>query len=242
MILSPHPDDAVLSLWHVLAGPEEAQVLTVFNGPADGNAAPGWWDRLTGADDALQRARERADEDREALALAGRTPTNLGFVDGQYRNGEQELEPLVDAIAGAAPEDGLILAPAALDRHRDHLATRAAAFELHSRGWSVALYADVPHATVHGWPAWVTGEPANPFLDPDAFWDLAMTGSGISLRELDPQAQRLSPEEETQKRQGVDCYRTQLPALETQFSMLARPEILRFEVVWSLPASQSTGQ
>ena len=216
-------------------GPDETQVLTVFNGPADGDATPGWWDRLTGAGDALERARERAEEDREALGLAGLKPTNLGFVDGQYRNGEQPIEPLVDAIAAAAPEDALLLAPAALDRHRDHLATRAAAFELRRRGRPVALYADVPHATVHGWPAWVTGEPADPHLDPEAFWELAMNGSGLSLHELEPQVHRLEPGEEARKRDAVERYRTQVPALEMQFAMLARPEVLRYEVVWPVP-------
>ena len=34
-ILSPHPDDAVLSLWHVLAAPGGVSVLNVFNGPPD---------------------------------------------------------------------------------------------------------------------------------------------------------------------------------------------------------------
>jgi hypothetical protein len=83
----------------------------------------------------------------------------------------------------------------------------------------------------------VTGEPADPFLDPEASWDLAMNGSGVSLRDLEPQVQRLDPSEEAQKRHGVGRYQTQLPALETQFSMLARPEVLRFEVVWPLPPS-----
>jgi LmbE family N-acetylglucosaminyl deacetylase len=235
VILSPHPDDAVLSLWHLLAGRDETQVLTIFNGPADGDPTPGWWDRLTCAGDALVRARERAEEDREALGLAGRAPTDLGFVDGQYRNGEQPIEPLADAIADAAPEDALLLAPAALDLHRDHLATRAAAFELRRRGRPVSLYADVPHATAHGWPEWVTGEPADPHLDPEALWDLAMNGSAVSLRVLEPLVHRLEPGEEARKRDAVERYRTQVPALEAQFAILARPEVLRYEVVWALP-------
>ena len=98
VILSPHPDDAVLSLWHLLTAPESASVLTVFNGPPDGDPAPGWWDRLTRAEDACERAAVRAAEDREALALAGVEPVKLGFVDGQYRDGEQDIDPLTEAI------------------------------------------------------------------------------------------------------------------------------------------------
>jgi LmbE family N-acetylglucosaminyl deacetylase len=211
-------------------------VLTIFNGPGDGEKTTlGWWDRLTRADSPLARADERAEEDRAALALAGREPLNLGFVDGQYRDGEQDIEPLREAIAAAVPEGSLLLAPAALDRHRDHLAVRAAAQELRTQDWQVSLYADVPHATIHGWPTWVTGEPATEHLDPEAFWDLAMNGSGTSVRGLKPEVHALDPAQESAKREAVGRYVTQLDALEAQFSMLKRPEVLRYEVTWPLP-------
>jgi LmbE family N-acetylglucosaminyl deacetylase len=241
VILSPHPDDAVLSLWHLLAAPGGASVLTVFNGPAEGTTTLGWWDRLTRAGDAAERAATRADEDRQALALVGAEPVELGFVDGQYRDGEQPLEPLVAAIEANSPPDSELLAPAALDRHRDHLAVRAAALELHNRGRRVAFYADVPHANVHGWPAWVTGgrngasaEPQE-FLDPEVLWTFAFEGSGIDLAGLQPQVHRLDDAQDAAKRDAIGRYRTQLPALEAQFAMLTRPEVLRYEVTWPLP-------
>jgi LmbE family N-acetylglucosaminyl deacetylase len=234
-ILSPHPDDAVLSLWHLLGGAGEVSVLTVFNGPPEGRREPGWWDRLTRADDAGQRARERAAEDREALGLAGRRPIELGFVDGQYRDREQALEPLIEAVAAAAPGEALVLAPAALDRHRDHLAVRDAALALRGRGRAVALYADIPHATLYGWPAWVSGGQTDPHLDPEAYWDLALEGSGVSLRALSAEVRALDRAQEARKREAVGRYRTQVPALEMQFGLFARPEVLRYEVVWPLP-------
>jgi len=234
-ILSPHPDDAVLSLWHLLAGAEEVQVLTVFNGPGEGSRKLGWWDRLTRADDPTARARERAREDREALGLAGRATTELGFVDGQYRDSGQPLDPVTARIADASPGDAVLLAPAALDRHRDHLVVRAAALALANLGRRVALYADVPHATVFGWPAWVTGSAEDRFLDPEAHWDAAMDGAGIALGALEPRVHALDPEEERRKREALACYRTQLDALEAQFSLVSRPDVLRYEVVWPLP-------
>jgi LmbE family N-acetylglucosaminyl deacetylase len=240
VILSPHPDDAVLSLWHVLAEPARATVLTIFNGPAAGDRTPGWWDRLTRADDAVERAAVRAAEDSEALGLAGVEPVKLGFVDGQYRDGEQAIEPLVEAIDAASPAGAELLAPAALDRHRDHLAVRAAALELRERGRRVTFYADVPHANIHGWPAWVAGssngasaEPAE-FLDPEAFWALAFEGSGLDLAALQPSVRRLDDAEDTAKREAIGRYRTQVPALEAEFALLSRPETLRYEVTWPL--------
>ena len=233
-ILSPHPDDAVLSLWHLLTGPSEAAVLTVFNGPREERRQPGWWDRLTGARDGTQRARERAHEDREALAVAGRAPQELGFVDGQYRDGPQPVEPLATGIDAAAPDGAVLLAPAALDAHRDHVVVRDAALALGQRGRRVELYADVPHATLYGWPAWVTGAPRLPYLDPEAFWEVA-TGDALPVRELPRSVCVLDAGQDAAKRRALASYRTQLPALDAMFSVISRPDVLRHEVVWTAP-------
>src|SRR2546423_14703317 len=120
VILSPHPDDAVLSLWHLLAGTDDVIVLNVFGGSPNGHRGDGWWDTLTRAADSVERVRERHAEDREALALAGREPLNLSFIDGQYRDREQAPAPLQQRIAAEVPPTSLLLAPAALDSHRHH--------------------------------------------------------------------------------------------------------------------------
>jgi LmbE family N-acetylglucosaminyl deacetylase len=232
VILSPHPDDAVLSLWHLLDGDGEVVVLNVFAGSPAGHRGDAWWDRLTGAPDSVARVAERHSEDRAALAMAGREPVNLEFLDGQYRDAEPPLEAVVERIAQAAP-DGLLLAPAALDRHRDHLIVRSAVLALGARGREIGLYADIPHATLYGWPAWVTGEPQDPLLDPGAHWDAAMAATGISLRDLPADIRALTPEALERKRAAASAYRTQLPALEAQFGVLA-PEVLGREVTWRL--------
>ena len=234
VILSPHPDDAVLSLWHLLAGPGDVTVLNVFGGSPNGHRGDGWWDTLTRATDSVERVRERHAEDREALALAGRAPENLGFLDGQYRHAEQPVEPIAEAIAAAVDPDALLLAPAALDAHRDHRLARAAALALRDRGHSVALYADVPHANVYGWPSWVTGEAEDPYLDPAIAWDITMNGTGVLIAELKPEVHALDDTAEAAKREAVQRYRTQVPALDAQFSVLQRPDVLRYEVVWPL--------
>ena len=88
VILSPHFDDAVLSCWHVLARAGEVLVVNVFAAePAAG--ALGWWDRHAGAADSARAVRTRIEEDRQPLALAGRTAVKLPFLDGQYRHGDQ---------------------------------------------------------------------------------------------------------------------------------------------------------
>ena len=232
IVLSPHPDDAVLSLWHVLSGPDEVTVVNVF--AAIGRAGRlGWWDRETGATDAAARALERAAEDRGALALAGRRAIALDFVDAQYRPGRQPLDPIVARIEALVKPGMLILGPAALGGHPDHRLTRDAALALGQRGHEVALYADIPHATRDGWPGWVTGSKADG-ARADARWRSHLAATGLPLQRLESEVHRLDTEQEEQKRAAVACYRTQLGALEAEFGLLSRRELLRYEVVWHL--------
>ena len=219
VILSPHPDDAVLSLWHLLTGPDEVRVVNVFAAEPAASEL-GWWDQRTGAADPRTRAAERLAEDRDALALAGREPTNLSFVDLQYRSGGPGLDELVEAIAEAAP-DGELLAPAAIvEDHPDHLLVRAAALALRERGRDVSLYADLPHATRHGVPD---------------EWSLNLNGGGVPTAGIVPEVHALDGAEEARKREAVERYRTQAAGLEWLFELADHPERLRYEVLWPLP-------
>ena len=235
VILSPHPDDAVLSLWHLLAADGPVRVCNVFGGSPVDHEGDAWWDRLTRAPDSVTRVAERHAEDRRALARAGREPDNLGLLDGQYRDGGPDLPAIVEAIAQTADERALLLAPAALDGQRDHRLVRSAALGLRRNRRRVALYADVPHATLYGWPAWVTGAEPDPFLDPQAFWALQLRGTGISLSAARADVHALEAKPLEAKREAVRTYRTQMPALEHEFSLFGRPDVLAYEVVWSLP-------
>jgi hypothetical protein len=233
VILSPHRDDAVLSLWHVLAGPGEVRVVNVFTG-APAGALPGWWDELSGARDPLVRAREREREDDEALALAGRAGVGLGFLDDQYRPEPQELGPVLAALATVVDPGETLLAPAALGEHRDHALVRAAALTLRERGRDVALYADIPHAAFHGWPAWVTNGAA-PQASEDR-WATRLIEAGLRPAELEPRVHSLAAAAERRKRDAVGRYVTQVAALEEKCGLLSRPDLLRYEIVWPLPA------
>src|SRR5437868_4148676 len=120
VILSPHLDDAVLSCWHLLTQPSEVAVINVFAGVPTDLGAPAWWDEYTGASDSAERVRERIEEDRRALAVAGRTAVNLGFLDEQYRPDDQPLAPLTEQIERLLDSGVRIYAPAAFANHADH--------------------------------------------------------------------------------------------------------------------------
>jgi len=231
VILSPHLDDAVLSCWHVLAQPGEVEVITVFAGVPISLTAPAWWDRYTGAADSGERVRERIEEDRRALAVAGRTSVNLCFLDEQYRDGEQRVAPLIEQIEPLLPPGGRIYAPAAFADHTDHALVRAVALQLRDAGFPVCLYADLPHATVHGWPAWVKRMRRSGSRDlAAAFWDHALAGTGA----LAPTVHALDGASHERKLAAVRMYRTQLEGLEEFVGRsLADRESLGYEVDWA---------
>lgn len=136
VVLSPHLDDAVLSCWHVLTQPGEVAVINVFAGVpanADGRA---WWDRYTGATDSAQRVRDRVEEDRRALALAGRGAVNLELLDDQYRHGEQPLAPVTARLKRLVAPGARVYAPAAFANHVDHARKSGATSTTEPPSWS----------------------------------------------------------------------------------------------------------
>jgi hypothetical protein len=231
VILSPHLDDAVLSCWHVLTQPGEVMVINVFAGvPANLNG-PAWWDQYTGATDSGERVHERIEEDRRALALAGRTAVNLSFLDEQYRDEEQPLGELIEQIERRLVPGAHIYAPAAFANHTDHALVRAAALELRRTGFAVSIYADLPHATLHGLPAWVAGKrgPASKDLA-GAAWDHALAGTDSTA----PSVYRLEAETHARKLAAVRMYATQLEALaELAGRPLTDRGVLSYEVAWA---------
>jgi hypothetical protein len=230
VILSPHLDDAVLSCWHVLTQPGEVVVVNVFAGVPPELAAPAWWDEYTGATSSAERVRERIEEDRRALAVAGRTAVNLGFLDEQYRREDQLLAPLTEQIEQLLDRRARIYAPAAFANHTDHALVRAAALALRAGGFDVSLYADLPHAMIRGGPAWVSQKSGPTSRDlASALWArvLAPTdAAGPTVHHLDAAAH-------ADKLAAVGMYGTQLQALEDLVGRsLADPEVLGYEVVW----------
>lgn len=232
VVLAPHPDDAVLSAWSVLRRPTEVLVITVCAGtPPEGTA--GSFDRVIGVTDSAPLAQQRRDEDIAALATAGRRPIHLGHLDDQYRDGplpEASLGAELGEVVAAASE---LWAPAGIGRHPDHLAVRAAAIaQCATTGVALSLYAELPYAVQFGWPSWVTGEPPDPGLVPDALWaDTLAEVPGV----LEPHAHQLQPAESAAKRAAIECYASQVAVLDAgPHQRLRNPHVIGFEASWSV--------
>ncbi|HEY2768639.1 MAG TPA: PIG-L family deacetylase [Solirubrobacteraceae bacterium] len=235
VILSPHFDDAVLSCWHVLRGAGEVLVVNVFTGEPPAGTL-GWWDQLAGVTDSAAAVRARAQEDRAALALAGRAALNLPFLDGQYRQRDQSPGEIVEALRRLRVTGARIYAPAGLgDCHRDHAAVRDAALELHTQGADVVLYADLPHANKYGWPRWVLGG-ATAGTDPAGEqWASQLQAGGIRVERTTAATYPLAPEDYAEKLAAVRAYRSQIAPLQQDFATsLEDPRVLGFEVDWLL--------
>ncbi|MDQ6811477.1 MAG: hypothetical protein M3Z95_06230, partial [Actinomycetota bacterium] len=84
LVLSPHWDDAVLDCWSLLSSERELNVVNIFAGvPTPGRVTI--WEKVLGASDSAERARERIAEDARALGRAGREGLNLPLLDAKYR-------------------------------------------------------------------------------------------------------------------------------------------------------------
>ena len=226
VVLSPHLDDAVLSCWSILADDRDVAVVTVFAGvPAEG-AEPAAWDLITGAREPRRRLEERRAEDREALALAGRRPVHLAYVESQYRSNDPSIDELATAIAEHVPDGAIIAAPAAIKGHADHVLVRRAATALSAPG-EVTLYADLPYATRFGWPAWVTGGEPTSNVDVDAYWRLYLDD------DRRPVIRRLTEEQQAVKLEALGAYRSQLAALDGgPQRRVSHPELIAYEAFW----------
>ena len=118
-VLSPHLDDAILSLGAAIAGARgEVRIVSVFAGDPDSTLAAGDWDSRAGFRTVGEAARARREEDALACAEVGARPVWLPFVDVQSPPDEAGAvwSALADTLAGA----DTVLVPAFPLIHPDH--------------------------------------------------------------------------------------------------------------------------
>jgi hypothetical protein len=237
LLLSPHLDDAILDCWSILTDPGPVRVVNVMAGePRAGTVAH--HERLAGASDSAAHVRQRVAEDREALRRAGRTPINLGFLPLSHRRGRPEpsFGKLESALEASVPRPSCVYAPAALGTvHPDHALVRAYALTLARQGLPTRLYADLPYCAVYGWPAWVTGEPADPCLDVNAYWRDSLDGAAAVCTRARAEVVRLPPAQAAAKLAAMRAYRAEFSVLDRgPVGQLSNPAIHGFEVFWTV--------
>lgn len=259
VILSPHLDDAVFSLWHVLDSPEDVTVVTVYAGiPEPGFVTPLDFDH--GATDSAEWMRRRRQEDANSLEIAQRKPVHLDLLDAQYilyldpaarstlhnRTGgfiasiRDHLDlPARSAEVAAAvrpliPTGEVVYAPAGIGAHPDHRAVALVAAALRDAGHPVRFWADHPYFLRRGLPSWLGGEP-NPAADEIVDEGLAtIAGDGPPLAR---EVVTLDPPRLARKHDAVRRYLTEYAAIEADFGSALDPAQLAHEVTWATAGS-----
>lgn len=236
LILSPHPDDAVLGCWSVFEREAPVCVINVFAGVPPPGTTSGW-DATCGVPDSAEMMRRRRAEDETALRAAGAAPIQLPFLDGQYRDSPPDLDAIALAIKDAVPRWRRLYAPSGaggwltfpgtemtLEPHPDHQSVREVALRLSPAPRSVHFFAEIPYALQDSEPAaWARG------IDRFTAELEAATGRPLKL------ARRLLSQDAVLRRlRALDTYITQVPAIDSALGGLLRhPEVLRLEAYWS---------
>ncbi len=107
-VVSPHLDDAILSVGAAIAGWTRAgvgvEVVTVFAGDPESGAPASSWDHSSGFATAGQAARARREEDARACEVLGATPVWLPFEGQESSRRASDVRvyrAVLDALAGA---------------------------------------------------------------------------------------------------------------------------------------------
>ena len=235
VVVSPHFDDAVLSVAGLLSRwGATATVVTALGGRPGTGTPVSDWDRLCGFDDPVTAATIRAGEDRAACAHLGFTPIHLGGLDSAYRGPagpEDDLAELSSALAGVARGVPVLL-PAGIGGHHDHVRVRDGGLAALAAGGHspVYLYADLPYAG----NLWHWGRPEFDRLDgPHALATIAALATCPGTATVTQV--RLTAGEWATKRAAVWAYASQLaPLAMTVRGLMLHPGPLQMEAVWQI--------
>jgi|ERR1700733_6976560 LmbE family N-acetylglucosaminyl deacetylase len=149
IVISPHLDDAIMSLGSTIAdaveGGARVEVLTVFTDVASSDAPASHWDRQCGFLTEGQAASARREEDRQACSIVGAEPCWLNFGSECYerRGSEEDIWSAVTSVIRGAET---VLIPGFPLAHADHADLSKLLLRKGVNGQRVGLYVEQPYA------------------------------------------------------------------------------------------------
>lgn len=155
LVISPHFDDAVLSVGQFLAGRPNADVLTVFGGKPTPPVVEWRYDQSRGFKSPDEAVDARRAEDKAALDVLGAHQFVLDIPDGQYQEGHSLADIQNGILAQAATENyEFIVAPLGL-AHPDHEEVNLAVHGIFKElGKPIYFYEDIPSRVLHPEKVW----------------------------------------------------------------------------------------
>jgi LmbE family N-acetylglucosaminyl deacetylase len=210
VVISPHLDDAIMSLGATIAAAVRAgaavEVLTVFGYGPVSDAPAGPWDTRSGFRTEAEACRVRRAEDREACRILGATARWLDFGAEPYERRGSPDEILATVLAAVAGADCVLL-PGYPLTHPDH--AELSQLLLTGRlGDRVGLYAEQPYQ-------FYERHAPKPAMRAAAI-ESALKGPLQWTRQPASRAERQL------KLRAVRCYRTQLRSLGLSYFGLYR--------------------
>jgi LmbE family N-acetylglucosaminyl deacetylase len=199
VVVSPHSDDAVMSMgatiaWGVQAG-ARIEVLTVFALIPSSVAPAGPWDRNCGYATEGEAANARREEDRQACLVLGAQPRWLDFGAEPYeRRGSDD--DIWTAVQAAIQGADLVLIPGFPLLHPDHSYLSELLLRKGLPGRCTVLYAEQPYAFAHNKIPF--GSAVAPTLE--SVIDASISWTRVRTERAHRQA----------KLKAIRCYRSQL--------------------------------
>jgi LmbE family N-acetylglucosaminyl deacetylase len=148
VVVSPHLDDALLSMGGWLAWHPGALVVTLFAGSPHERVPLSGWDRKCGFETGREAMLARRIEDRRAATMLAARTIHLPLLDGQYRNTVPYDEGVLDAALVGALHDvapSIVFVPLGIG-HDDHIAAgRACRRVFAGAPYSVIVYEEIPY-------------------------------------------------------------------------------------------------
>lgn len=213
VIVSPHLDDAILSLGSWMTAETESgailKVVTVLAGDPLGNQPASNWDLRCGFDNQAEATEARRREDARACEMVGAEPVWLPFTNGVY--GLPDDEAVWNALRPHLAWADTVLVPGCPLRHPDHRWLASLLFDSMPQALNVGFYLEQPYAARHR---------VDEFSFPDIGADLPGT--------LLPSVVSYGRDHAAIKRKAARSYNSQLKPLGRRFPFVIT-RLLRYE-------------
>ena len=229
IIISPHFDDAILSVGGFLATQKrQITIITVCGGTPSDDSMLSNWDKLCGFSSGKQAAIERQLENINACSRLGIDSKNLLFTDFPYSEYKSSLL-IADALSKYITSTDEVWTPMGIGDHPDHLITRDAVLELAlKKKINLTLYADAPYAGSLGLKDLVC----------DKKWEMTTSPilnmiSDKGFITTNPAITYLDKESMCEKLMIISCYQSQLNTIRIEYPRLTEIDgNCSIEVIW----------